>query len=72
MPLPSHFEAASEWVDEDAVAESVVCGPDPERHLEGIKEFIDAGYDNVYFHQVGPDQEGFLHFAEAELLPRLQ
>ena len=72
LPLPSHFEAASEWVDEDAVAESVVCGPDPERHLEGIKEFIDAGYDNVYFHQVGPDQEGFLQFAEAELLPRLQ
>jgi coenzyme F420-dependent glucose-6-phosphate dehydrogenase len=72
LPLPSHFEAASEWVDEDAVAESVVCGPDPERHIEGIKEFIDAGYDNVYFHQVGPDQEGFLQFAEAELLPRLQ
>jgi coenzyme F420-dependent glucose-6-phosphate dehydrogenase len=72
LPLPSHFEAASEWVDEDAVAESVVCGPDPERHLEGIKEFVDAGYDNVYFHQVGPDQEGFLQFAEAELLPRLQ
>ena len=45
---------------------------DPERHLEGIKEFIDAGYDNVYFHQVGPHQEGFLQFAEAELLPRVK
>jgi hypothetical protein len=42
------------------------------RHVEGILEFVDAGYDRVYFHQVGPDQEGFLRFAEAELLPRLE
>ena len=39
--------------------------------LEGIREFIDAGYDNVYFHQVGPEQEGFIEFAERELLPEL-
>jgi G6PDH family F420-dependent oxidoreductase len=71
LPLPSHFESASEWADEDAVADSVVCGPDPERHAAAAKEFIDAGYDHVYFHQVGPDQEGFLRFAERELLPRL-
>jgi coenzyme F420-dependent glucose-6-phosphate dehydrogenase len=72
LPLPSHFEDASQWADEDAIADSVVCGPDPERHVEAIKEFVEAGYDNVYFHQVGPDQEGFLRFAEAELLPRLE
>jgi coenzyme F420-dependent glucose-6-phosphate dehydrogenase len=71
LPLPSHFEDASDWADEDAITGSVVCGPDPERHLEGILEFVEAGYDHVYFHQVGPDQEGFIGFAEAELLPRL-
>jgi alkanesulfonate monooxygenase SsuD/methylene tetrahydromethanopterin reductase-like flavin-dependent oxidoreductase (luciferase family) len=67
-----HFEDASEWADEDAVAESVLCSPDPEQHVKRIEEFVDAGYDNVYFHQVGPDQEGFLDFAETELLPRLR
>jgi coenzyme F420-dependent glucose-6-phosphate dehydrogenase len=72
LPLPSHFEDASDWADEDAIAGSVVCGPDPERHVEGILEFVDAGYDHVYFHQVGPEQEGFIRFAEAELLPRLE
>jgi coenzyme F420-dependent glucose-6-phosphate dehydrogenase len=71
LPLPSHFEAAAELVDEDAVAESVVCGPDPDRHAAAIREFVEAGYDNVYFHQIGPDQEGFLRFAERELLPQL-
>lgn len=72
LPLPSHFEDASEWADEEAIAEEIVCGPDPERHVEAIREFADAGYDHLYFHQVGPDQQGFLRFAEQELLPRLE
>jgi coenzyme F420-dependent glucose-6-phosphate dehydrogenase len=72
LPLPSHLEDAAALVDPDEVAESVVCGPDPERHVAAIREFVDAGYDNVYFHQVGPDQEGFLAFAERDLLPRLE
>jgi G6PDH family F420-dependent oxidoreductase len=71
LPLPSHIEAAAEWADEDDIAEEVVCGPDPEPFVEEIRKFVDAGYDHVYFHQVGPDQEGFLQFAESELLPRL-
>ena len=70
LALPSHFEAASAMVTEDDVANAVVCGPDPERHAEAIDAFYDAGYDHVYIHQVGPDQEGFFRFAERELLPR--
>ena len=31
-----------------AVAESVVCGPDPERHLAAIAEYAEAGYDHVW------------------------
>jgi G6PDH family F420-dependent oxidoreductase len=69
LPLPSHFEAAAEMVDEDAIAEVVVCGPDPERHLDGIQTFVNAGFDHVYVHQVGPDQGGFIDFYEREILP---
>jgi G6PDH family F420-dependent oxidoreductase len=71
LPLPSHFESATEHADEDLIAESIVCGPDPQPMIEGIREFIDAGYDHVYFHQIGPDQDGFIGFAERELLPEL-
>jgi coenzyme F420-dependent glucose-6-phosphate dehydrogenase len=70
LPLPSHFEAASAMVTEDDVAERVVCGPDADAHLEGIAKFADAGFDHVYVHQVGPDQEGFLRFYEREVLPQ--
>jgi G6PDH family F420-dependent oxidoreductase len=70
LPLPAHFEEAAEMVDEDDIAASVVCGPDPQRHSEAIAEYAEAGYDHVYVHQVGPDQAGFFDFYEREILPR--
>jgi G6PDH family F420-dependent oxidoreductase len=71
LPLPKHFEEVAELVTEDAVAEEIVCGPDPDKHLEAIREYADAGYDHVCVHQVGPDQEGFIRFYEREVLPQL-
>ena len=56
-------------VTEDDVAGIIPCGPDPGPMLEQIRTCEDAGYDHVYLHQVGPDQEGFLEFASRELLP---
>jgi G6PDH family F420-dependent oxidoreductase len=69
LALPSHFEEAARMVTVEDVAEVVVCGPDPDEHLEGIERFVDAGFDHVYVHQIGPDQEGFLDFYEREVLP---
>lgn len=71
LPLPRHFEQASEMVTEDDVAASVVCGPDPQRHVEAIREFADAGYDHVYVHQIGPEQEGFFRFYQRNVIPQL-
>ena len=72
LPLPAHFEEAAETVTQEDVAKLLVCGPDPERHIAKIKEYLEAGYDHVYFHQVGPDQEGFIRFYENEVLPEFQ
>jgi coenzyme F420-dependent glucose-6-phosphate dehydrogenase len=71
LPLPRHFEQAAENVREEQVAEVVACGPDPERHLEVIRKFTEAGYDHVAIHQIGPDQDGFFDFYEREVLPKL-
>jgi coenzyme F420-dependent glucose-6-phosphate dehydrogenase len=72
LPVPAHFEQAAENVSEDDIAEVIACGPDPERHLESIGKFEDAGYDHVYVHQIGPDQESFFGFYEREVLPRFK
>jgi G6PDH family F420-dependent oxidoreductase len=70
LALPRHFEGAAEMVTEDDVADKIVCGSDPEEYFEQIDAYADAGFDHVYLHQVGTDQESFFRFAQAELLPR--
>ena len=71
VPTPAHFESIAELVSEDDVAEKVVCGPDPGKHVEQIQKYVDAGYDHVYIHQVGPDQEGFFRFYTDQVLPKV-
>jgi hypothetical protein len=71
LATPSAYEAVAELIDEDQVAEAVVCGPDPERHLEAIRAYEQAGYDHVWVHQIGRDQESFFRFYGEQILPRL-
>jgi G6PDH family F420-dependent oxidoreductase len=71
LPMPAHYEAATEAITKDMVAEAVPCGPDPEKHAAKIKAFLDAGYDEVYVNQIGDDQEGFLEALNNEILPLL-
>jgi G6PDH family F420-dependent oxidoreductase len=69
LPTPKHFEQAASVLHEEDVVKSFACGPDPERHIESINKYVDAGYDEIYVTQVGPDQAGFLRFYEREILP---
>lgn len=71
LPTWTHFEQAAELVTESVATESVACGPDIGPFVESAQKFIDAGYDHIYFHQIGPDQEGFLRFWTEELQPAL-
>ncbi|MBI2939418.1 MAG: TIGR03557 family F420-dependent LLM class oxidoreductase [Chloroflexi bacterium] len=71
LRLPQHVEQAARLVSEEDVAQVVVCGPDPERHIARIRRYLAAGYDHVHIHQIGPDQEGFFGFYQREVLPRL-
>ncbi|HUP85209.1 MAG TPA: TIGR03557 family F420-dependent LLM class oxidoreductase [Acidimicrobiales bacterium] len=71
LPRPTEFGEVASLVSEDQVAAKVVCGTDVERHLEAIASFAAAGFDRVYVHQVGPDQERFFRFYRDEIVPRL-
>jgi coenzyme F420-dependent glucose-6-phosphate dehydrogenase len=72
LPTPAMFEQGARIVTEEMVAKSIVCGPDPEKHAADLQKFVDAGFDHIYIHQVGPDQEGFMRFYQREVLPRMQ
>lgn len=69
LPTPAHFAQASKLVTPEKIGESVVVGPDAAKYLAKIEEYVAAGYDHVYLHQIGPDQESFIRFCEREILP---
>jgi G6PDH family F420-dependent oxidoreductase len=70
LPLPRHFRELAELITEDMI--SAPCGPDPAVHLAGIRAYREAGFDEVYVGQVGPDAEGFFDFYASQVLPRLR
>jgi G6PDH family F420-dependent oxidoreductase len=70
LPIPQNFESAAKLVTPEKNAEQVVVGPDASKYLAKIDEYVKAGYDHVCLHQIGPDQAGFIRFAEREILPR--
>jgi G6PDH family F420-dependent oxidoreductase len=73
LPGPPSFEAATQFVTPEQVGEQLPCGPDVEEHVEKIKPFLDAGFDEVALVQIGADQQDrFMSWAEEELLPALR
>ncbi len=70
LPTPAHFEQACELVSPERASEDVPCGADPERHLEAIQAYADAGFDELYIQQIGDEQERFFEFYANEVLPR--
>lgn len=72
LALPEHFEQAAELVRIDDLRGSIVTGAELGPYVEMVRRYESAGYDGVWFHQIGTDQEGFAAFAQKELLPVLR
>ena len=71
LPLPALFEKTAKLVPLEQVAKLIPCGPDPEKHLRAIRQYIEAGYDHIFIHQIGPNQEPFMDFYAREIFPKL-
>lgn len=72
LPDTEGFAAATKTVSPEAVAEVVSCGPSPDRHLEAIDRYVQAGYDHLILLQIGPDQDGFFDLFQRTLVPALR
>jgi len=70
LPSPKHFEQASELVTQDMVKGSFVCGNDPGAHLEMLDKYRQAGYDEVYVANTGPNFQGLFDLYANEILPK--
>ncbi len=71
LPTPKHFEQAAELVTREATAESIVAGPDVEEHLDQLKKYADAGYDEIYVANMGPDYLAMIEAYGSQVLPTL-
>jgi G6PDH family F420-dependent oxidoreductase len=68
LPTPAHFEQACEPVTEDMI--SFPVGPDIDMHVAALQEYADAGVDELFVQQVGPNQDAFFKDWAAAVLPR--
>jgi G6PDH family F420-dependent oxidoreductase len=72
LPTPEHFEQATELVTEETLAEAVPCGPDLDRHIDAMREFADAGVDELYIHQIGGPGDDFFSRYAKEILAHFE
>ncbi|MEC3919012.1 TIGR03557 family F420-dependent LLM class oxidoreductase [Nocardia sp. CDC160] len=72
LPRPADFEAAMPLISTRAVANNFATGADPDMHLAHLRQYIDAGVDELYIQQIGPDLDGFFTAYEKDILPALR
>ncbi|MDY0811369.1 TIGR03557 family F420-dependent LLM class oxidoreductase [Kitasatospora purpeofusca] len=72
LPTPAHFEQAGKLVTRDMVADAVTCGDEVEGHVDTVRAYARAGFDEVYVGQIGPDQEVFFDAYRELVLPALR
>jgi G6PDH family F420-dependent oxidoreductase len=68
LPTPSHFEQACELVEPDMLVTPV--GPDLDAHAKSLQEYADAGVDELFVQQIGPEQDAFFTTWATDILPR--
>lgn len=71
LKTPRDFQAACRDITPDDVAAAVVCGPDPDEHVQALVNLRRAGFDRIAVHQIGPDQAGFLDFYRSRVFNKI-
>jgi G6PDH family F420-dependent oxidoreductase len=72
LPTVEHFEQASQLVTRESTAESVTAGPDVAKHVAAFDPFVEAGFDEVYVANMGPDYAEMIRAYGREVLPELR
>jgi probable non-F420 flavinoid oxidoreductase len=66
------FDQAGEHVSVDAVREAVLVSSDLGWFAGRLRELADIGFDRIYLHHVGKEQDGFLDAFGEHVLPQLR
>jgi len=69
---PEEFEAMARLVRPEHYTGRLLISPDLGEHTAYIQHFIDLGFDEVYLHNVGRNQEAFIQAYARDVLPALK
>ena len=72
LPGTAAFDAATQFVRREDVAEAIPCGPGVAAQVEAVRPFVKAGFTHIALVQIGgPTQAEFIDLAGRELPPAL-
>jgi len=72
LETPEHFDVVSADVTPEQVARSVHVSADLGEHAEYLNGLAGLGFDAIYLHHVGQQQQPFIDSFGAEVLPQLK
>ncbi len=72
LPTVEHFEQASTLVTKEKLAETTTAGSDVEAHLSAFEPFLDAGFDEIYVANMGPEYAAMIRAYGSDVLPALR
>ena len=72
LDTPEAFDERTADATPDDVAETVQVSSDPAHHLAKLAELAELGFDRIYLHHVGTDQDAFIDTFGEHVLPELK
>jgi probable non-F420 flavinoid oxidoreductase len=71
LATAEEFDLIAKYVQPEDMYRSVVISSDPARFVDCVREAVDLGFDEVYLHHVGQNQQPFLETFGRQVLPAL-
>jgi probable non-F420 flavinoid oxidoreductase len=72
LPTAAHFDGVSAGVNEDQVRAAVNVSAHLQEHAEWLASYLELGFEELYLHFVGQDQEPFIGAFAEHVLPELR
>lgn len=71
LALPEQFDEASRFVELSHLDDPVLISSDLNQHAAWLRDFADLGFDRLYLHHVGPEQQPFIDAFGGKVIPEV-
>jgi probable non-F420 flavinoid oxidoreductase len=72
LDTPQAFDERTADASPDDVAETVQVSADPAHHLAKLAELAELGFDRIFLHHVGSEQDAFIDVFGEQVVPALK